>query len=152
MVAGFAGAFDSGFGGFAAGDEIKLIPGGAGGCGFDVFELVTGNGGEDIGGARFAGGAGGGDVAAGMHKAAVADGGEDGGERDFLAGNLRGEIALARGDGMTRAEREGFKGTDVFAESEFALGAAFDVIEDYAGETLLGQSSQVVNADGTRGG
>jgi hypothetical protein len=74
--AGGAGAFNRGLGGAAATHQIQLIEDGAGRCGLHVFEFVPGDGGENVGGARVAGGASCAHFAHGVHEPAVANGSE----------------------------------------------------------------------------
>jgi hypothetical protein len=78
-VASGLGAMYCVFGGGASAGEIQLKPHGTGGACFHVFEAVSGNSGEDAGGAGFPGSACRGHFAVGMHDAAVTDGREENG-------------------------------------------------------------------------
>src|SRR5208337_2593498 len=71
-----AGAFDPGFGSAATTQQIQLIEDGSGRGRFNILQLVSRYGGENVGGTGVAGGTSGGHFARGMHEAAVADGGE----------------------------------------------------------------------------
>ncbi len=81
-------ALQGGFRGGAASQQVELVPDRALRRGANVFELVPGNRGENVGRARCARSAGGGALALRMHQAAVADGGQDRGERKFGAENV----------------------------------------------------------------
>src|SRR5258707_5450444 len=64
---GEAGAFNRGLGGGAASHQIELIEYGSGRGGFYIFQLVSRDGGENVGGASIAGGPSGAHFAHGVH-------------------------------------------------------------------------------------
>jgi hypothetical protein len=143
--AGAAGTVDAAFGGGAASQEIELIPRGAFCGGFHVFQFVARDGGEDVAGACFARGFGGGDFSAGMHQAAVADGGEQAGEGKIEAEDADAEIAFVKGDGVAGAKQDVVEGTGIFAQSGFVVGASIEVIEDGARESALGEATKILD-------
>ncbi len=87
-----AGAFNRGLGSAAATHQIQLIEDGAGGGGFYVFEFVAGDGGENVGGARIAGGARCAHFAHGVHEPAVANGSEQKRESEIEAKNAGTQV------------------------------------------------------------
>jgi hypothetical protein len=149
-IAGATGAFESGFGDGASTNEIKLIPRGASGGGFHVFKLVRGNGGEGVeesGGTR---GGRGGEFSPWMDEAAVADRSKNGRESERLAEDLRAKIGIGNGNGLARTEGDVVKNAAIFAESDFALGATIEIIEDDFGKAALRQGAEIVNVDDAR--
>src|SRR5258708_18309427 len=108
--AGAAGAVNSAFSGGAATQEIELIPRGAFGGGFHVFQFVAGNGGEDVAGACIARSFSGGNFPAGMHQAAVAYRREQTGEGEIQAEDADAKVALVEGDSVARPKDDVVEG------------------------------------------
>jgi hypothetical protein len=98
---------------------------------------VPGDGGENVGGARVAGGARCAHFAHGMHEAAVADRGEQERESEIEAKNACAQVAVGERDGVARPEGDVLINAAVFAQRNFAFGAAIEVIEDGAGTRRL---------------
>jgi hypothetical protein len=142
---GTARAVDAAFGSGAASEEIELIPRGSFGGGFHVFEFVAGNRGEDVASAGFARGFGGGDFSAGVHQAAVADGGEQPGKGQIEADDADAEIAFVEGDGVARAKKDVVEGAGIFAQGGFVVGASIEVIENGARQAALCEASKILN-------
>ena len=140
--AGGASAIDGGLGGATATHEIELIKNGAGGGGFYVFKLVAGDGGENVGGAGVACGARCADFSDGVHEAAVADGSEQKWQREIEAENAGARGAMVEGDGVARAEGDVLIDAGVFAQGDFAFGAAIEVIEDGGGDAAFGDGTE----------
>jgi hypothetical protein len=143
--AGAARAVDAAFRGGAATQKIKLIPRGAFGGGFHVFQFVAGNGGEDIAGAGFARGLGGGDFSAGVDQAAVADGRKQPGEGQIHSEDADAEIAFVEGDGVARAKEDVVEGAGIFAERGFVVGASIEVIENGSRKAALGETAKILD-------
>ncbi len=141
--AGAAGAVDAAFGGGAATQEIELIPRGAFGGSFHVFQFVAGNGGENVDGAGIPRGFSGGNFSAGMHQAAVADGGEQPGEGEIEAEDADAKVALVEGDSVARPKEDVVEGAGIFAQRGFVVSAAVEVIEDGARQTALGEAAKI---------
>jgi hypothetical protein len=131
--AGGAGALDGGLGSAAAAHEIELIEDGSGGGGLYVFELVAGDGGENVGGAGVAGGARCADFADGVHEAAVTDGREQERQREIEAENASAQVAMVEGYGVARTEGEVLIDAAILVEGDLAFCAAVEVIEDGRG-------------------
>jgi len=150
IEAGFFGAIDGVLGDGATADQIKLIPRGAFGGGANGFEFVAGDGGEGVDGSGFAGGCCGGDfaaIAAGIHHAGIADGSENGGEGKIEGEDARADVCFGNGDGPARAKGDVVKDAAIFAEGDFGVGAAVEVIEDDARNTALGDFAEIVDVD-----
>jgi hypothetical protein len=146
-VASAVGTIDAAFGCGAASEEIQLIPRGAFGGGFHVFQLVAGDGGKDVACAGFARGFGGGNFSAGMHQSAVADGCEQAGKGQIKSDDAHAEITFVEGDGVARAKQDVVEGAGIFAERGFVVGAAIEVIENGTRETALGEAAKILDVD-----
>ena len=144
---GEAGAFNRGLGGGAATHQIELIEDGSGRGGFYVFQLVSRYGGENVGGARIAGGASGAHFAHGVHEAAVADRSEQEWKSEIEAENTSAQVAIGDGDRMAGAEGDVLIDAAIFAEGDLAFGAAIKVIEDRSGHAALGEGAEIRDAD-----
>ena len=142
-----AGAFNRGLGGGAATHQIQLIEYGSGRGGFYIFQLVSRYGGENVGGARIAGGASGAHFAHGVHQAAVADGREQEWESEIEAENAGAQVAIGDGDRMAGAEGDVLIDAAIFAEGDLAFGAAIKVVEDGPGHAALGEGAEIRDAD-----
>src|SRR5260370_34002735 len=104
-----------------------------------MFQLVCRYGGENVGGARIAGGARSAHFAHGVHQAAVADRSEHEWESEIEAENAGAQVAIGDGDRMARAEGDVVVDTAVFAEGDLALGAVIEAIKSCPGHTALAQ-------------
>ena len=135
------------FGDGAAADQIKLVPSGAFGGGANVFKRMTGDGGERVNRARFAGGSGGGNFSAAMHHAAVTDGRENGGKGKIEGEDSRANVAFGHGDGPAGAESDVVEDAAIFAESDFAVSAAVEIVEDDARKAAFCHFAEIVDAD-----
>ena len=147
---GLFGAVDGVLGDGATTDQIKLIPGRAFGGGADVFQGMAGDGGEGVDGASVAGcGCGGtfATVAAGIHHAGITDRSENRGKRKVERKDASANIGFGNGDGPARAEEDVIKDAAIFAESDFAVGAAIEVIENNAREAALRHFAKIVDVD-----
>jgi hypothetical protein len=82
-----------------------------------------------------------------MHHSAVADRGEHGGERDFASEHRCPQLALGHSDRLPRTERDAFKGAAIFAQSDFAVGGAVEIVEDHSWYAALGYAPKVGNID-----
>ncbi len=82
-----------------------MIPRGAFGGGFHVFQFVAGNCGEDVAGACLARGFGSGNFSAGVDQAAVADGRQQTGEGEVESEDADAEVAFVEGDGVAGAKK-----------------------------------------------
>ena len=51
---------------------------------------------------------------------------------------------------MARAECDVIEDAAIFAESDFAFGAAVEIIENYRGETALGDAPEIADVDYVR--
>ncbi len=153
VVASFFCPVDGVLGDFAAADKIKLEPSRAfRGC-TDVFELMAGDGGERVDRASFAGGRSRGTFAAmraGIHHAGIADGRKNRGEGKIEREDARANVTFGNGDGPARTEDNVIKDAAIFAEGDFAVGAAVEVIEDDAREAAFGADAEVVDVDDGR--
>ena len=113
---------------------------------------MAGDGGENVGGAGLAGGARCAHFADGVHEAAVADGSEQERKSEIEAENAGAQVAIGEGDGVTRTEGDVLIDAAIFAEGDFAFGAAIEVIEDGCGHAALGDGSEISDADDARRG
>ena len=147
---GAAGAIDGSFGRGASAHEIELVKNRAGRAGFHIFEFVARDGGEDVAGAGFSRGARGGDFSAGMHEAAVADGSEHERKRNFVAEHGGAQIAAGMRDGVARAKSDVIEDAAIFAQGDFAFGAAIQIVEHHFGKAALRCASQVADIDHVR--
>ncbi len=147
-----AGAFNRGLSGAAAAHQIQLIEDGAGRGGFYIFESVPGHGGENVGGASFAGGARRTHFAHGMHEPAVANGSEQEGKSEIEAKNARAQVAIGERDRVSGTEGDVLIDAAIFAEGNLAFGATIKVIEDGFGYAPLGDGSEISDADYARRG
>src|SRR5260370_123404 len=95
-----------------------------------MFQLVCRYGGENVGGARIAGGARSAHFAHGVHQAAVADRSEHEWESEIEAENAGAQVAIGDGDRMARAEGDVVIDAAILAERDFAFGAPIKVVED----------------------
>jgi hypothetical protein len=82
-----------------------------------------------------------------MHHAAVTDGGENAGEREFVAEDGRLEIAIGIGDRAARTKEDVLVSATVLGKSEFGIGAAIEVIEDSFGAATLCDATEILNVD-----
>jgi len=113
---------------------------------------VAGDGGENVGGARVAGGARCADFAHGVHEAAVTDGSEQERQREIEAENASAQVAMVEGYGVARTEGEVLIDAAILVEGDFAFCAAVEVIENGFGHAALGDSAEVSDADYARRG
>src|SRR5260370_27968605 len=116
-----------------------------------MFQLVCRYGGENVGGARIAGGARSAHFAHGVHQAAVADRSEHEWESEIEAENAGAQVAIGDGDRMARAEGDVVVDTAIFAEGELTLGAALEVIKNSPGHSALLPHAQICDDDLSRG-
>jgi len=149
---GDASAFNRSLCSASATHEVELIEDGAGGGGFYVFEFVAGDGGENVGSARIAGGASCTHLADRVHEPAVANGSEQKRESEIEAKNAGVQVTIGERDGMARAEGDVLIDAAIFAEGNLAFGTAIEVIEDRSGHAPLGDGSKISDADYARRG
>jgi len=150
VEAGLIGAVDGVLGDFTATDKIELIPGGAFGGSAHVFEGMAGDGGERVDGASVAGCSGGctfAAVTAGIHHAGIAYWREDRGKRKIERQDASADVALGNGDGPAGAERDVVEDAAIFTQSDFAVGAAVEIVEDDAREAALRHFAEIVDID-----
>ena len=57
---------------------------------------------------------------------------------------------MGEGDGVARTERDVVEGAAVFAQSDFAVGASIEIIEDCFGQAPLGKGAEVADVDDGR--
>src|ERR1700685_478968 len=108
---------------------------------------MSGNGGENVSGADGTGGMSGSNFASRMHEAAVADRSQQKRQGEIESENTRAQIALGKGDCMTWAQSYVFEYATVFAQRDFAFGAAVQVVEDSPGQSASRQRSEVCDTD-----
>ena len=145
---GEAGAFNRGLGGGAATHQIELIEYGSGRGGFYIFQLVSGDGGENVGGARIAGGAGGAHFARrGASGGCSRSGASRNGRARSKPRTRVRRLQSATGDRMAGAEGDVLIDAAIFAEGDLAFGAAIEVVEDGPGHAALGDGAEIRDAD-----
>ena len=111
---------------------------------------MAGDGGEGVDGASVAGcGCGGtfATVAAGIHHAGITDRSENRGKRKVERKDASANIGFGNGDGPARTEEDVVKDATIFAESDFAVGAAIEIIENNAREAALRHFAKIVDID-----
>ena len=94
-----------------------------------------------------AGGASGAHLAHGVHEAAVADGGEQEWESEIETEDASAQVAIGKRDRMARAKSDVLVHTAIFAEGDFAFGAAIKVVEYSPGHAAFGDGTEVCDAD-----
>jgi len=144
---GAARAINCGLGGGAATHQIELVEDGSGRGGFYVFQLVSRYGGENVGGARVAGGASGAHFAHGVHQAAVADRSQQEWEREIEAENAGAQVAIGDGDRMAGTEGDILIDAAILAEGDLAFGAAIEIVEDGPGHAAPSEGAEIRDAD-----
>jgi len=82
-----------------------------------------------------------------VHQAAVADRSEHEWESEIEAENAGAQVTIGDGDRMARAEGDVLIDAAIFAESDFAFGAAIEIVEDGPGHAALGEGAEIRNAD-----
>jgi hypothetical protein len=82
-----------------------------------------------------------------VHETAVADGGEQEWESKIEAEDASAQVAIGERDGMARAKSNVLVHTAIFAEGDFAFGAAIKVVEDGSGNAAFGDGAEVCDAD-----
>ena len=127
---GDAGAFNRGLGSTAATHQIELIENGSSRSSLYIFQLVSGDSGENVGSSRIAGGTSGAYFAHGMHQPAIADGSEQKWESEIEAENPSAQITISDRDRMPRAKGDILIHAAIFAECDFTFGSAIKIVED----------------------
>ena len=141
-------AFDRAQRDVAAADEVELIPDGTARRCCHVLDRAAGQRRQDVRRARRACRASGRFFTARVEHPAAADRREQNGQIERRAEHRRSQIARAGGDRGPRPERHVFERPAVFAQRDFGVGAAVDVVEDDARKALLRREPQVGYADG----
>jgi hypothetical protein len=141
-------ALDAGHGHRLSADDVELIPRRRDGRGANVLEPAARQRGQDVARARDAGRARRHLFAARVEEPRAADRREKKGQIERGAEDRRSQVALRRRDGVPRAERHVVEDSAVFAQRDFVVGPAVDVVEHHARQPAFGQQAQVGDVDG----
>jgi hypothetical protein len=82
-----------------------------------------------------------------MHEAAVANGSEQEGKREIAAQNTHAQTAIWDRDRMAGPEGDVVVKAAIFTESDFAFGAAVEIVEHRFGHPAASHSAKIVDAD-----
>jgi hypothetical protein len=86
-----------------------------------------------------------------MHQAAISNGSQKKRQSQIEAENARAQIAVGECNGVTRAKGDVIVNTAIFAQCNFALGPAIQIVKDRTGDASLRNLTEVGNADDARG-
>ena len=83
----------------------------------------------------------------GVHEAAVSDGGQQEGESKIEAEDAGAQGAVGEGYGVAGAKGDVFVDATIFAERDFAFGAAIEIVEHGARDAAAGERTKVGDVD-----
>ena len=112
---------------------------------------MTGNGGENVGGAGFSSRTRSRNLAARMHEPAIAHGREHEWKRKIEAQNRSAQTAIGEGYGMTRTKGHVIENSAILAQRDFAFGAAIEIIKNRLWNALTRDGTKIFDADNSGG-